>query len=63
MSEQEFMARDAALLIEINEERGVCVEAQKKIMEANVRMIKLNNERIALKQAYVKSKFGEQNHD
>lgn len=59
MTEQEFLARDAALLIELHEERRICIEAQKQIYEANVRMQELNKERIVLRQKYVKEKTEE----
>ena len=62
MSEQEFLARDAALLIEINEERQICINAERQILDANMRMQKLNKERIVLRQQYAREKGG-QHHD
>ena len=62
MSEQEFLARDAALLIEINEERETCINAERQILSANMRMQKLNKERIVLRQQYAQEKGG-QHHD
>ena len=62
MTEQEFLARDAALLIEINEERDICINAERMILDANMRMQKLNKERIVLRQQYAREKGG-QHHD
>lgn len=62
MTEQEFLARDAALLIEINEERDICINAERQILDANMRMQKLNKERIVLRQQYAREKGG-QHHD
>lgn len=58
MTEQDFLAHDAALRIEINEERLICINAERQILDANIRMHKLYNERIALRQEYAKSKQG-----
>lgn len=65
MTEHEFLARDAALLIEINEEREVCITAERLILDANMRMQKLNKERLALRQEYARNKYpkGGQHHD
>lgn len=62
MTEHEFLARDAALLIEINEEREICINAERQILDANMRMQKLNKERIVLRQQYAREKGG-QHHD
>lgn len=62
MTEQEFLAHDAALLIEINEEREICINAERQILDANMRMQKLNKERIVLRQQYAREKGG-QHHD
>ena len=62
MTEQEFLARDCALLIEISEERGICINAERQILDANMRMQKLNKERIVLRQQYAREKGG-QHHD
>lgn len=65
MTENEFMARDCALLIEINEERQICINAERQILDANMRMQKLNKERLALRQEYARNKYpkGGQHHD
>ena len=62
MTEHEFLARDCALLIEIEEERQICINAERQTLDANMRMQKLNKERIVLRQQYAREKGG-QHHD
>ena len=63
MSKQEFYAREHALLIEINEQQERCAKAQGEIYDANVQITLINKARLALRQKYLNSKFGGQNHD
>ena len=63
MTEQEFLARDAALLLEEQDERKICVVAQAQILDANRRMNAINAERIKLRQEYSRTKQGGQNND
>ena len=63
MSEQEFLARDLALRIEINEKQSAIEQAYQTIWGANVDITHLQAERIKLRQQYYKSKQGGQNND
>lgn len=73
MSEQEFLARDAALLIEINEKQKNIESAYQTLWAANVDITKLQAERIKLRHVYerrniplrqIKNRnLGGQNHD
>ena len=73
MTEQEFLARDAALLIEINEKQKNIESAYQTLWAANVDITQLQAERIKLRHVYErrniplrqikKSKQGGQHHD
>lgn len=63
MSEQEFLARDLALRIEINEKQSAIEQAYQTLWSANVDITHLQAERIKLRQRYYKSKQGGQNND
>lgn len=52
MTEQEFLARDLALRIEINEKQSAIEQAYQILWSANVDITQLQAERIKLRQMY-----------
>ena len=63
MSEQEYYARDLALMVEINEYRKQCDAAHYTIYDANIHITQLELERVKLRQEYAVLKHGGQNND